>query len=94
MTFRRPVKRWIRVAVHSSLRREGRLWITANRRVDAQPLVMNEVTIFRTTEFDADGNPVTGVIESEVKGSEWHEHLAHEIEPRRRDASSATGGTP
>lgn len=37
---------------------QGRLWITANARVNAQPLVLNEVGIFRTSAFDADGDPV------------------------------------
>jgi mono/diheme cytochrome c family protein len=37
---------------------EGRLWITVNQRVATRPLETNEVAIFRTTAFDADGNPV------------------------------------
>jgi len=36
----------------------GRLWITINQRVNAQPLSLNEVAIYRTTAFDADGEPV------------------------------------
>jgi len=36
----------------------GRLWITINQKVDTRPLVMNEVAIYRTTAFDADGNPI------------------------------------
>lgn len=37
---------------------QGRLWFTVNQRVPAEPLVMNEAGIFRTTAFDADGDPV------------------------------------
>lgn len=37
---------------------EGRLWITVNQRVTAEPVVMNEVAIFRTTAFDAEGDPI------------------------------------
>lgn len=36
---------------------EGRLWITANQRVEAQPLVISEVTIYRTSTRDGDGAP-------------------------------------
>ena len=36
----------------------GRLWITVNQRVTATPLVLNECGIFRTTAFDADGDPI------------------------------------
>lgn len=36
----------------------GRLWITVNQRVTAEPLVMNECAIFRTTAFDAEGDPI------------------------------------
>jgi mono/diheme cytochrome c family protein len=36
----------------------GRLWITVNQRVPAEPLVMNEAAIFRTTAFDAEGDPI------------------------------------
>ncbi len=38
--------------------REGRLWITVNQRVTAEPVVMNECAIYRTSAFDADGHPV------------------------------------
>jgi glucose/arabinose dehydrogenase/mono/diheme cytochrome c family protein len=38
---------------------QRRLWITVNQRVAAEPLHMNEVAIFRTTAFDADGDPIT-----------------------------------
>jgi mono/diheme cytochrome c family protein len=37
---------------------EGRLWITVNQRVATRPLEMNEVAIFRTSEFDAEGDPI------------------------------------
>lgn len=37
---------------------EGRLWISTNQRVPAEPLVMNEVAIYRTSAFDADGDPI------------------------------------
>lgn len=37
---------------------QGRLWITLNQRVDAVPFVLNETGIFRTSAFDADGDPV------------------------------------
>lgn len=37
---------------------EGRLWISINQRVPAEPLVLNEVAIYRTSAFDADGDPV------------------------------------
>ena len=37
---------------------QGRLWITVNQRVNAEPLVLNECGIFRTTGFDADGDPI------------------------------------
>jgi glucose/arabinose dehydrogenase/mono/diheme cytochrome c family protein len=37
---------------------QGRLWITVNQRVDAKPYVLNEVGIFRTSGFDADGDPI------------------------------------
>ena len=37
---------------------EGRLWITMNQRVDARPLVLNECAIYRTSAFDADGDPI------------------------------------
>ena len=36
----------------------GRLWISINQRVPAEPLVLNEVAIYRTTAFDAEGDPV------------------------------------
>jgi mono/diheme cytochrome c family protein len=36
----------------------GRLWITVNQRVPAEPLVLNECAIYRTSAFDAEGNPV------------------------------------
>lgn len=36
----------------------GRLWITVNQRVQASPLVLNECAIFRTTGFDAEGDPI------------------------------------
>lgn len=37
----------------------GHLWITCNQRNGAtEPLVTNEVTIYRTTEFNAQGDPV------------------------------------
>ena len=35
----------------------GRLWITVNQRVPTRPFETNEVAIFRTTGFDADGEP-------------------------------------
>lgn len=37
---------------------EGRLWFTINQRVPAEPVVMNEVAVFRTTAFDAEGDPI------------------------------------
>lgn len=37
---------------------EGRLWITMNQRVNATPFVLNETGIFRTSKFDADGDPI------------------------------------
>lgn len=37
---------------------EGRLWITLNQRVNATPLVLNETGIFRTSAFDAEGDPI------------------------------------
>ncbi len=37
---------------------QGRLWITVNQRVTAEPLVLNECGIWRTTGFDADGDPI------------------------------------
>lgn len=37
---------------------EGRLWITVNQRVTAEPVVLNEVAIYRTSAFDADGHPI------------------------------------
>ena len=37
---------------------EGRLWITVNQRVDSRPLVMNECGIYRTSAFDAEGDPI------------------------------------
>ncbi len=37
----------------------GRLWITVNRRVPGDPLVMNEVSIYRTSAVDADGDPTS-----------------------------------
>ncbi|MEN9636784.1 MAG: hypothetical protein RL077_5188 [Verrucomicrobiota bacterium] len=36
---------------------EGRLWITLNQRVTAEPVVVNEWAIFRTTAFDGAGHP-------------------------------------
>ena len=36
----------------------GRLWITVNQRVTASPFVLNECAIYRTTAFDADGDPI------------------------------------
>ena len=36
----------------------GRLWITINQRVNTRPLEMNEVAIYRTSSFDAEGEPV------------------------------------
>ncbi len=36
----------------------GRLWITVNQRVTAEPLVLNECGIFRTSAFDAEGDPI------------------------------------
>jgi mono/diheme cytochrome c family protein len=38
---------------------QGRLWITVNQRVDSRPLVMNECAIYRTSAFDAEGDPIT-----------------------------------
>jgi glucose/arabinose dehydrogenase len=38
---------------------QRRLWITFNQRVDSRPLVTNEVGIFRTSAFDAEGDPIT-----------------------------------
>lgn len=38
---------------------QGRLWITMNQRVDARPYVLNECAIYRTSAFDADGDPVS-----------------------------------
>lgn len=38
---------------------QGRLLFTVNRRVEESPLVQNEVTIFRTSAFDAEGDPIT-----------------------------------
>lgn len=37
---------------------QGRLWITVNQRVDSRPLVMNECAIYRTSAFDAEGDPI------------------------------------
>lgn len=37
---------------------EGHLWITLNQRVSAEPLVVNECGIYRTSAFDAEGNPI------------------------------------
>jgi glucose/arabinose dehydrogenase len=38
---------------------KGHLWITCNQRNNAsQPLVTNEVTLYRTTQFNARGEPV------------------------------------
>lgn len=36
---------------------QGHLWITVNQRVNAEPVVLNECGIYRTTGFDAEGNP-------------------------------------
>ena len=36
---------------------EKRLWMTVNQRVETQPLVTNEVSIYRTTRHDTNGNP-------------------------------------
>lgn len=38
---------------------QQRLWITFNQRVDSRPLVTNEVGIFRTSAFDAEGDPAS-----------------------------------
>lgn len=37
---------------------QGRLWISVNQRVATRPLETNEVAIYRTTAFDADGEPI------------------------------------
>lgn len=37
---------------------DGRLWITVNQRVTAEPVVLNECAIYRTSAFDADGHPI------------------------------------
>jgi glucose/arabinose dehydrogenase/mono/diheme cytochrome c family protein len=37
---------------------EGRLWITVNQRVVAEPYHLNEVSIYRTSAFDAEGAPI------------------------------------
>lgn len=37
---------------------QGRLWITANQRVATRPVETNEVTIFRTSAVDAEGDPI------------------------------------
>lgn len=37
---------------------DGRLWITVNQRVPTRPYETNEVAIFRTSDFDADGEPI------------------------------------
>jgi mono/diheme cytochrome c family protein/glucose/arabinose dehydrogenase len=37
---------------------QGRLWISVNHRINAKPLVLNEVTIFRTSAVDDAGSPV------------------------------------
>ena len=37
---------------------QGRLWITVNQRISSRPLEMNEAAIFRTTAFDAEGDPI------------------------------------
>ena len=37
---------------------QGRLWITVNQRVDARPWVLNECGIYRTSAFDAEGDPI------------------------------------
>jgi mono/diheme cytochrome c family protein len=37
---------------------QGRLWITLNQRVNATPFVLNETGIFRTSAFDAEGDPI------------------------------------
>lgn len=34
------------------------LWLTANQRVEGSPYATNEVSIYRTTRHDAEGNPV------------------------------------
>ncbi len=36
---------------------EQRLWMTVNQRVESKPLVTNEVSIYRTTGHDTNGNP-------------------------------------
>ena len=38
--------------------KEGHLWITKNQRVDSRPLVLNECAIYRTSAFDAEGDPI------------------------------------
>jgi mono/diheme cytochrome c family protein len=37
---------------------QGRLWITLNQRVEAQPITLNECAIYRTSAFDAEGDPI------------------------------------
>lgn len=37
---------------------EGRLWISTNQRVPAEPLVRNDVAIYRTSAFDPEGDPI------------------------------------
>ncbi|MEO6569507.1 MAG: c-type cytochrome [Opitutaceae bacterium] len=45
-------------ALGMTLDPQGRLLVTVNRRVDELPLVQNEVTIFRTSAFDSENDPV------------------------------------
>ncbi len=37
---------------------QGRLWFTVNQRVTAEPFVLNECAIYRTSAFDAEGDPI------------------------------------
>lgn len=37
---------------------QGRLWITVNQQVATRPFDTNEVAIFRTSAFDAEGEPI------------------------------------
>lgn len=37
---------------------QGRLWITINQRIATRPYETNEVAIFRTSAFDAEGDPI------------------------------------
>ena len=50
---------WDATTLGLTLDSEKRLWMTVNQRVEGQPYVTNEVSIYRTTQHDAAGNPTT-----------------------------------